>query len=227
MKLISVLLPAYNEEGSIGDVIRAIPIRRLREMGFETEIIVVDGKSEDRTREIAKSFGAKVYIQPKKGKGDAVRFGLKKCRGEYIVMLDADNTYPADKIPLMIEILEKNSADVVMGSRFAGEIEDGAMTMLNYFGNLILSRMAYMMFPNGHKITDVCTGMWAFRASAIKNLKLEAEGFDIEAELYAKLVKEGCKIIEIPIKYNRRKDKPKLRAFKDGICIGIRLLREV
>ena len=93
-------------------------------------------------------------------------------------------------------------------------------------GNKLLTGTANLLFPNGHKVTDLCTGMWGFQDFVVKRMVLESKHFDVEAEMYAKCVKMGCKIGEIPIEYRRRVSPSKLSSMKHGISIAKRLLRE-
>ncbi len=226
MKTISILLAALDEEETIGGVIESLPTDVFREKGYETEIIVVDGHSKDKTREIAKRKGAKILIQPGKGKGDAVRFAFENFNGDYLFMLDADDTYPAEHLLAMLHALETNYCDVIMGSRMSGEREQWAMTKINWLGNKVLSYTANKFFPNGHNVTDVCTGMWGFKAHVPKALELTADGFDIEAEMFAKSVKAEFKVREMPISYKCRCNVTKLGAVKDGARIMGRLFLE-
>jgi dolichol-phosphate mannosyltransferase len=126
----------------------------------------------------------------------------------------------------MLPLLESEGYDVVLGSRLNGTIHEGAMSRMNYFGNKVLTGTANMLFPNGHKVSDLCTGMWGFRGEVIDKLNLQAENFDIEAEMYAKCVKMGCKIGEVPIEYKKRVSPSKLSSMKHGLAIGKRLLVE-
>jgi dolichol-phosphate mannosyltransferase len=100
------------------------------------------------------------------------------------------------------------------------------MSRLNILGNRMLTGTANMLFPNGHKVSDLCTGMWGFDRSIIENLEIEAKDFDIEAEMYAKCVKMGARIGEIPIEYRKRMSPSKLSSMKHGWVIGKRLFKE-
>ena len=113
---ISVLLPALNEEATIGSVIDAVPVDLLDGMGFHTEIMVVDGHSTDRTQEISVGKGARFVVQDGRGKGNGLRSAFRVNEGEYLFMMDSDNTYPPVYILRMLEMLDKEGYDVVMGS---------------------------------------------------------------------------------------------------------------
>lgn len=225
-KSICILLPALNEGETIGQVIDKIPRQKIAGMGYDLDIMVVDGHSVDMTGEIAQSKGARLVEQKGHGKGDAVKTAFESFEGQYLFMLDADNTYDPDTILKMLPLLEKNDYDVLLGSRLNGSVKVGAMTTLNYIGNRTISSTANFLFPNGHTVTDVCTGMWGFRDEVIDTLVLDAEQFDIEAELYAKCIKHGFRIGELPIHYHRRPNETKLSSLKDGYKIMMRLLKE-
>lgn len=221
---LAILLPALNEEKGIGATIDGIPVNTLKAMGYETDVWVVDGHSTDRTLEIAQSKGAKFLEQRGgKGKGIGVRQAFHEVKADFLVMLDADSTYPSETIPDLVKALE-NGSDVVIGSRMRGTIEDGAMSTTNRIGNKILSLMASALY--GQRVSDVCTGMWAFDKKALDALKLNSNHFEIEAELFAQARKKGLAVTEIPIDYRRRAGETKLAGVKTGLKIGAKLLRK-
>lgn len=224
---ISVILPALDEEKTIGPVIDSIPVDKLKAAGYAVDITVVDGHSKDMTSVIAKQRGARLLVQKGHGKGDAVQSAFQDFDGDYLFMMDADLTYPGDKIPDMLHFLESDVYDVVMGSRLSGSIQSGAMSRLNYLGNLALTETANILYPAERPITDVCTGMWGFDRDSIEHLaSLKATNFEIEAEIYAKCVRGGYRVGEIPIPYLRRQTPAKLDSLKDGTKIFWRLLKE-
>lgn len=219
---VTLLVPAKNEESGIRETLAALPVAALRALGHPTEILVVDGKSTDRTREIARATGARVLVQVGMGKGNAVRGALHATDSDYVVMLDADATYPAERIPDFVAHLERGF-DVVMGSRLRGRAAPGALSKVNRVGNFGLSAIASLLY--GRRCTDVCTGMWAFRREAVARLPLESLGFEIEAELFAESVKAGLNLLEVPIRYDARRGVTKLNKLGDGARIGLRLLK--
>lgn len=224
--VVSILLPALNEEKTIGKVIDDIPRDALRKKGYEVELIVIDGHSKDRTTAIARAKGARILIQKGIGKGDAIRCAFKEINGSYAFMLDADNTYSPKLIIKMLPYLESGKYDVVLGSRFLGTIEDGAMPPVNYLGNKMLTSTANLLFPNGHRMSDVCTGMWGFSKGAVKGLNIKSKRFELEAEMYAKCMKKKLKVGEVPINYKKRETFAKLKSIRDGIRIWLRLILE-
>jgi len=220
---VTILIPTKNEEHGIGATLDALPLERLDEEGWGIQVLVVDGHSTDKTREIAASKGATVVLQEGRGKGYGFRSALPHLTGDYVVMLDADSTYPAESIPDFVALLERGY-DVVMGSRFRGAIEDGAMSARNKVGNHILSGLATGLY--GKRCTDVCTGMWGFRRHSLKTLKLNSLHYEIEAELFAQSAKAGLLITEMPIVYRKRAGKSGLNSWKDGAKIAAKLARK-
>ncbi len=223
---VSVILPALDEEPTIGKVIDTIPVKPINNRGYDVDIMVVDGHSTDGTQRIALQKGARLILQKGRGKGLGMKAAFAASRGEFVFMMDSDDTYPADRILDMLSLLESGNYDVVLGSRLDGNIMPGAMSRLNYLGNRVLTGTANLLFPNGHKATDICTGMWGFREDVVKNLSLEARHFDVEAEMYAKCVKMGYKIGEVPIDYRRRISPSKLSSIKHGFSIARMLWKE-
>ncbi|HEX2924275.1 MAG TPA: glycosyltransferase family 2 protein [Chloroflexota bacterium] len=243
-----VLIPALNEEGSIGKVIDDIPRAELMARGYEVSVVVVDGRSIDRTLEIAREKGAYIMVQKGKGKGVGVRQAIALCNppegtaikadhtgeecsdfshlvamleAEYLVMMDADGTYPCCFIPDMISALE-GGADVVMGSRLRGRIEECAMTRTHHFGNIILSDLASLLYQQ--PCTDLCTGMWGFNSQALRRLELNSKHFELEAELFAESIKKGLRVEEIPVDYLPRVGETKLVPLSAGWAIMTKLL---
>lgn len=245
---IVVMIPTLDEERSLGKVIDTIPIKEFHEMGFLVEVIVVDGRSKDNTREVAVSRGARVYVQEGRGKGTGVRQAfslshpqevvLKALSGkegmvsdmyvlstlldsQYLLMLDGDGTYPSQYLADVVNTLEAGN-DVVMGSRFMGKIMPGAMSRLNFFGNLILSATASIVYM--HPCSDVCTGLWGFRLDAIRAMDLDSNRFELEAEMFAVSVRNHLRIAEIPIIYYPRDGESKLVPMNSGTMIFRKLL---
>jgi len=215
---IGIILPTLNEELNVGKVIQEIPKHYLEEQGYKVDIVVVDGLSTDRTREVAQEKGATlIVVQSRRGKGNQLRTALTQVNSDYIFILDADYTYPADRIPDMLQIL-KQGCDVVTGSRLKGRREKGAISRLNLFGNAFLTTLANVLYPV--KMTDLCTGFWGIKGNVIRSLNLSASGFEFEADLFANLSKNGYTIAEIPIDYRRREDKSRLKLIRDGLKIG-------
>ena len=182
---------------------------------------VIDGRSIDHTREIAVQKGAQVITEERCGKGAALQKAFQAVDADYVIVVDGDDTYPIGVATEMTRLLQTH--DVVIGSRLKGSIEPGAMTRLNVLGNTLLTLLARALFSIS--VTDVCTGLWGYRGDAIRRLELEAQGFDIEADMYSECARKGLRIAEIPIHYRARKDQPKLSSLRDGVKIGLFLCK--
>jgi dolichol-phosphate hexosyltransferase len=216
MPSVSVLLPTLNEEESVGKT-----IREVRAVVPQAEIVVIDGLSTDRTVEIARSLGARVLFEKRKGKAFAIKTAFREIDSDYAVMIDVDLTYPVNDIPKFISLLK--GADLVMGSRFGGRIEPGAMSSTNALGNRVISLFASILFLRS--VSDVCTGMWAFRKSSYKAIEITAHTFELECNLFAQSVKKGFRICEVPINYARRGGTSKVQLM-DGVKDCLFLLKE-
>ena len=222
-KKISIILPALNEEETSGKVIDEIPKAEMEGRGYRVEVWVVDNGSTDGTRMVAEEKGAKIVTEPRRGKGRAIRAAFESVTDDFIFILDADYTYPATHIPQMLELLE-GRYDVVMGSRIKGQRENGAISKLNLMGNHLLAFTANLLYRTS--ISDLCTGCWSLRIEVVRNLNLEAEGFDIEADLFTEAARKGYRIGEIPIHYRRRTTPSKLGSIKDGLKIGRMVIKK-
>jgi len=170
---ISFVIPCLNEEEAIESVVRDA-IDAIAALGVAGEVIVVDNASEDRSAELATAAGAVVVEEPRRGYGSAYLAGLPAARGRFVVMTDADRTYDLSALPEMLEKL-RDGADVVLGTRFKGEILPGAMPWTNrYIGNPILTGMLNLIF-RAH-VSDAHCGLRAIRREAVPGLGLSATG---------------------------------------------------
>jgi dolichol-phosphate hexosyltransferase len=222
-KVIRIILPALNEEQTIGSVIDEIPTLVLEKMGYIVSVVVIDNNSTDRTKEIAQGKGAMVLSELRKGKGRAITTAFESVSGDFIFLLDADYTYPATYIPPMLEMLE-SGYDVVLGSRLKGTIEKGAMARKNLLGNRLLTMLANLLYRT--KISDLCTGYWGFRGAVVRDIKLDVSGFDLEANLLAQIAQKHYSISEVPIIYRCRPTPSKLNGVSDGFRIINTLLEK-
>ncbi|MHB8586504.1 MAG: glycosyltransferase family 2 protein [Thermoplasmatota archaeon] len=221
---LTILLPARDEESGLGRTLAALPLHTLAARGYDVDVLVVDGDSQDNTARVARAWGARVGAHPGGGKGNDVRGAFERLDSDFVVMLDSDHTYPEHDIPRFVQALE-GGADVVMGNRFGGAIEDSAMSRVNRFGNRALSLLASTLYL--HRTHDVCTGMWAFRTESLQMLSLRAKGFELEAEIFAQAARAGLTIAEIPISYRARVGETKLTPVAAGFSIGRALLANV
>jgi len=209
--LLTILMPALNEEESIGQTIKSIPLEELEKIGYQTEILIVDGGSIDKTVAIASNLGARV-IQSEKGYGRQYLLGFRKACGEIIATADSDNSYPMKEIPELVEILEKKNLDFISTNRFAG-LEKGSMRPLNYLGNKVLTFITNILF--GLKLKDSQSGMWIFRKKALDKINLTSNGMPLSQEIKIEAFKK-LRAQEIDSSYRKRVGQVKLRMFKDG-----------
>ena len=209
---LSVVLPALNEEATIGECIRKIQTV-FADLAIEGEIIIADS-SDDRTAAIARDLGATVVHPEKRGYGNAYLTGLARARGRYIVIGDADDTYNFLEIPNLLGPLEAG-ADMVLGSRLRGEIRPGAMPPLHrYIGNPFLTWLLNRVF--GIRISDAHTGFRAFRREALPRMNLKTGGMEFASEMIIEAAKANLRIEEVPITYSARVAPSKLDSFSDG-----------
>jgi glycosyltransferase involved in cell wall biosynthesis len=216
-----VLIAAMNEEEGIG-----FTLSELKEVLDYSSFLVVDGNSTDGTAKIAEALDAKVLIQKGKGKGDAVAQAIRHIDGEieYVVLLDADFTYPAGYLPHMIKVLEeKPEVGMVCGNRFNDSLHLGELHNLLYFGNRLLAFIHNFM--NGIELHDPLTGMRVIRWKLLKDWRPLSKGFDVEVELNHWIERKGYDILEIPIPYRPRLGQKKLR-LRHGFTILKRIVTE-
>jgi len=216
-----LVVAALNEEGGIG-----LTLKEFQNVLGDFRVLVVDGKSIDRTVEVAKNCGAEIAFQDGIGKGNAIAKGLENLDSniEYVILTDADFTYPAEFVPEMIRILERNpDVGMVCGNRFSGNTEEKAVRSSFYFGNKVLAFAHGLL--NGVTMEDPLTGLRVIRADLLRKWKAKSQGFDIEVELNSLVEKKGYKIVEVPIRYRQRVGVKKLKA-KDGVVILRRILQE-
>jgi dolichol-phosphate hexosyltransferase len=210
-----------NEEEGIG-----LTIAELKEHLHNPQIIVIDGNSSDQTVEVAQSMGANVIFQDGLGKGDAIAKAIEcsKLASDYVVITDADHTYPAEYVPEMIRILDEiPEVGMVCGNRFNGNVDPKALRNTFHLGNKLIS-YAYNVL-NGVHLQDPLTGLRVVRAEILKDWKVKSKGFDIEVELNHHVERRGFGIVEIPIQYRRRVGEKKLKA-RHGATIMKRIILE-
>ncbi len=216
-----VLIAAINEEEGIGHT-----ISELNKTLGNPKILVVDGRSKDKTVEVAKELGAQVVVQDGLGKGDALASAIKVAdfTADYVVITDADYTYPAEYIPEMIRVLEENpDIGMVCGNRFSGYLNLKGLNGFFYLGNRVIAFTHN--FLNGVALTDPLTGLRLVRASILKDWKVKSKGFDVEVELNHRVEREGFGIAEVPIQYRERLGEKKL-GFRHSVEIFRRIMSE-
>ncbi|WP_415280919.1 glycosyltransferase family 2 protein [Candidatus Nitrososphaera sp. FF02] len=211
--LLSIVIPTLNEEEGISSTITGIPFSTLSRMGHDVELLVVDGNSHDKTREIAAKLGAKVILEARRGYGRAYKTGFEQCSGQIIITLDADGTYPAEKIPEYVSHFQSTGLNFLTINRF-GRLEDGAMSFSHKIGNKILSATLRLLF--GLKIKDSQSGMWILRKDMILSNMPQSDGMGFSEEIKIIAFKDG-NAAEIDGEYRRRLGEVKLQTVEDGV----------
>jgi len=179
--------------------------------------MVIDGCSNDGTAERAKAAGAEVIAEEQSGYGGAVLTGLRYAKGNVIVLTDGDGTYSLQDIPKLIQPITEGQADIVIGSRFLGKMQDGAMPLVNRIGNRILTWIYNLLY--NENITDTQSGLRAFKRELFKDLTKYNPDFTFLQTVLIEASKEGKRIAEIPTCYLPRKGDSKLNPLKDGYKI--------
>ena len=212
---LSIILPCLNEAETL-----AVCIRKARtsldQLGVVGEIVVADNGSDDGSQSIARSEGARVVDIPMRGYGAALRGGIDAARGRFVLMADADDSYALDEIGPFLEAL-RAGADIVMGNRFQGGIEPGAMPFLHRrLGNPVLSRLGRLFFKI--PVGDFHCGMRAFQRNRIRELGMQTNGMEFASEMVVRASLNGFHIVEVPttLRPDGRSRPPHLRTWRDG-----------
>jgi glycosyltransferase involved in cell wall biosynthesis len=209
---VSVVIACLNEAENIEECVRRSH-QALDDAGIVGEVVVADNASDDGSAELAAAAGARVVHEPRRGYGSAYLAGFAAARGAYIVMLDADMTYPFDQIPRFVSEL-RDGAQLVMGDRM-DNIQPGAMHWINrYIGNPLLSGTLNLFFSTG--IRDAHCGMRGFRRDVLPALDLRATGMEFASEMVIRASKQKLVIREFPIEYAPRGGESKLARYRDG-----------
>ncbi len=212
--LLSVVMPVYNEEATVEEIIRrvfAVPVR--------VELIVVDDCSTDRSREILArlqaELGFTLVLQPRNaGKGSALRRGFQEVTGDLVVIQDADLEYSPEEYPQLIELICQGRADVVYGSRFLGRHR--VFLFSHYLGNRLLTLITNVLYNT--MLSDMETCYKVMRAEVLRSFSLRSNGFGIEPELTAKIFKRHYRVYEVPITYDGRGyEEGKKITWRDGV----------
>lgn len=214
---VTILLPTLNEEGGVGPTLDAIDRAAFAAQGWDLEVLVVDGASTDRTKEVAEAKGARVLVEPRRGYGRAYKTGLAAATGDVIVTGDADGTYPFDQAQDFVRHLLRHGRDFLSGDRY-GRLEPGAMSGKHRFGNWVLSATARVLFGLG--LRDSQSGMWVIRRSALPKLDVDslADGMAFSQEIKIRAIRRlGGRFEEIPATLRPRIGEPVLSSWRDGL----------
>ena len=216
MTVLSIVIPAYNEENGIAEIAaRVLAVGpALKKSGVDRlELLVVDDGSKDRTAEVAATIsGVSLIRHPKnKGYGAALKTGFSKANGELIGFLDADGTYPPEYFPQLCEVA-LNGADLVIGSRMAGA--DSKMPLTRRVGNFFFANLLSVL--GRQKVTDSASGMRVFKRTILEQVYPLPDGLNLTPVMSTRALHEGIKITEFPIPYSERVGRSKLSVIRDG-----------
>jgi glycosyltransferase involved in cell wall biosynthesis len=212
---LSVVLPCLNEAETLAACVTKAQ-SSMNDLGIDGEVVVADNGSTDGSQDIARGLGARVVDVPVRGYGSALLGGITAARSEFVVMADADNSYDLSQLAPFVDAL-RGGADLVMGNRFLGGIERGAMPRLNrYLGNPVLTKVGRLLFrsPSG----DFHCGMRAFRRSSILSLGLRTAGMEFASEMVVRATLAKLDIVEVPVTLSPdgRTRAPHLKPWRDG-----------
>jgi dolichol-phosphate mannosyltransferase len=218
---LSILIPAYQEEATIAEILARVASVDTESLGFEKQVVVCDDGSKDRTHELAAAAAAKdaritvVRHEKNQGKGAAIRTALAAATGEYSLVQDADLEYDVSDYPALLREV-KNGARVVYGSRFMANPRPTGMKTANYVANRMLTVTANLLY--GMAISDEATCFKLFETEILRDLELACTGFEFCPEVTAKIGRKKIPIVEVPIAYTARaiEDGKKVR-WTDGV----------
>lgn len=223
MTTLSIVIPAYNEENGIAEIIeRVLAVRpAVAEAGVEGfELLVVDDGSRDRTAEIARRYAdVRVIQQTNRGYGGALKTGFREARGELLAFLDADGTYPPESYPDLCRAALEHDADVVVGSRMSGTRSQ--MPITRRVGNTLFAALLSVL--SSTRVSDSASGMRVIKREAMNHLYPLPDGLNFTPAMSTRAIFENLKIVEVPIEYSERVGRSKLSVVKDGF----RFLRSI
>ena len=212
---LTVAIPCLNEAATIETCVRKA-LESMRRLGIEGEVVVADNGSTDGSQELARESGARVIAVPRRGYGSALAAAVASARGTFVIMGDADDSYDFSRLDPFVEEL-RAGADLVVGNRFAGGIQQGAMPWLHkYVGNPALTVIAKRMFRS--PVGDIYCGLRGFRRTAVEDLDLRSTGMEYAIEMVVKSALHGLRVVEVPttLSPDGRGREPHLRTWRDG-----------
>jgi dolichol-phosphate hexosyltransferase len=225
----SFVVPTLNEERSISEVLRTFRAAAdeanrtiLSDRPIDWEIVVVDGASTDRTRELSEAAGARVIVERRRGYGRAYKTGFREATGDVIATSDGDGTYPVETIPAAVRRLQDERLDFLSGDRMT-RVTRRSMTTEHRFGNALLNRFLWIAYHRyltglpGGTLVDSQSGYWVFRREVLDRVHLTSDGMAFSEELKVEAIVRGLRFVEVPIAYGERATPPKLQSGRDGI----------
>lgn len=215
MKQLSIVIPALNEALNLPPLMATIPVARLRDAGWDTEVVVVDNGSTDGTGEVARELGARLVQQPRRGYGHAYQAGLAAATGEVIATGDADRTYPFDALPRLLRTLDAYDVEFLTTNRLIAR-NRAAMKPSHTVANHMLSSVCRSLFR--HDLRDSQSGMWVFRRYVWERLDVRSTGMAFSQEIKNAATLAGFRYVEVPIEYRVRGGEVKLNALPDGVA---------
>ncbi len=205
-KSITLVIPCFNEALGLPHVMAKLP-------ACVDVVLVVDNNSTDNTAEIARSLGATVVFESKKGYGAAYKAGFSAVNSDVVVTLDGDGTYPVEEIPKLVEHLLASDLDFISACRFPLQ-NPANMDPVSKFGNWVLTLAAKILF--GYGLKDSQSGMWVFKREVLAKIRLESDGMPLSEEIKIDTIKRNLKFKEVHIPYYLRFGEKKIRKFRDG-----------
>lgn len=204
---ISLIIPCYNEEEGLEIVLKAAP-------DFIDEVIIVDNNSTDLTANIARQYGAKVFLETQRGYGHAYHKGFNEATGDLVVTMDGDGTYPPEEIERLLDLLLDEQLDFISACRFPLQNPKN-MDPVSKFGNWVLTLTTRFLFGNG--IKDSQSGMWVFKRDLLAKMRLESKGMPLSEEIKIEAIRGGFAFKEVHIPYHLRYGEKKIKKFRDGV----------
>jgi glycosyltransferase involved in cell wall biosynthesis len=199
--LISVVIPVFNEELTIGSIIERLQIV-MQELGFNYEIIVVDDCSVDRSLEFSTSSGVRVFsLKTHVGKGYALRVGFAKAKGEIVTTIDSDGSHRPEELPRLLSPILQSKSDLTIGSRYLDQ-KPVAAKRLNAAGVRLFNFLVKIL--TGTSVTDSQSGYRVMKSKVLNNIHLSSSGYEIESEMLVKTARHGFRVIEVPISFEQR-----------------------